>query len=139
MSIKAALYDRLQNDAGVTAIVGDQVYQHDGPQNADLDGVSRVIFERSDQERESYLGGRSALSQAVFYVYSYADTASDREALSEAVRLLLETDDPEVWSGVDVRRCAVTDEDDEIERDGDGRQTGRYRTRSDVSIWYIRG
>ena len=136
MSIHAALHKQVADDAAVTALVGNEVYQGKSPQTGN---EHRVVHHLLTRPRTSHLNGRSGLTEVEFQIDVYAPTGGEREAITEAVTNALEVDGPAVWFGsVEIRRCWVVNERDEFPDEGDGRETVRFRTRMEVTIWYIR-
>lgn len=143
MTLKTALFDYLSNDAGVVAIVGDQVdgvpgiYPMTAPASAG--DPPWVTYQELSRISWNHMLAISGLVRSRLEVDAWATTPLVADALAEAVRLAMDgfrglMGDEEL----DVRSCFLEDAQDDYEppQAAEGR-VGLYRVRQDYFIAYM--
>ena len=135
MALKDSLYEHLTDNAGVSAIVGTQVYPHLAPQN-----VSRpyITFALISSTRYPHLAAASGVVSQRIQINCWSNTDLGADTLGNAVRASLDgfNDTMGTTSTTDVRRVFLDDESDAFEQPTDGREQGLYCVQQDYIIWH---
>lgn len=91
MSIKRGLYAWLNAQAGITALVGANIYPEIIPDQV-FDAATKrpcLVFSRQSTERTRTFCGTIGLMASTFSIDCYARTYDDAEQLAQAVRAAL--------------------------------------------------
>ena len=86
MSIKAAIFSILSNDAGVAALVTARIYPAQAPQRVT---APFITYRRISGPRDHTLSGPTGLTRPRFEFSCWATTDDGAEALAAAVRAAL--------------------------------------------------
>lgn len=125
-TIEKALYSRLTNFAGLSALISDRVYPGALPQNCDKPAVYYEEYSGGYLQTNS---GDMDLRPSSFRVYSVADTYSEMKAVSKQVELALER-----WNQstpVPVHDSLIESTDDFYVDDMD-----EHLSEVDITIWH---
>lgn len=137
MSIKAAISSHLKADAGVAAIVGEDVYQHHAPQTESL---PYVTMDTITAEHHHHQRAASGLVQSSVQISCYSATPAGATALAEAVREALDVlHHVTMGNGANTEtlRSAMLDQDiDFYEPPESGQPHGTYSVRQDWTFWH---
>lgn len=87
MSIEKAIYTRLSEFAGLSALVAARIHPLKLPQNVTYPCVT---FSKISTERHSAMGADAAVTRSRYQVSSWAKNYSDVEPVSEQVRAALQ-------------------------------------------------
>ena len=83
MSIESTLYDALQNDAGVTALVGARVYPQVAPDNA---AVPYITYQVIVGTAFNLIAGAPDAERKVIQVNCISNSYANAKAISEACK-----------------------------------------------------
>lgn len=87
MSIRGAIYEHLNADATITAIVGTKIYHLNAPPGTAL---PYITFQQIGGEHFHHTTGISGLTRGSWQVSCFEDNPVDGDALSDAVRLRMD-------------------------------------------------
>ena len=125
MSIGSALRTELNDDAGITAIVGTQVTLGQADQRWSL---PYVLIHRIGNEHAHHMGGGGGLAEPTFQITCWESTPFLAEALATAVRGAIDAFRGTMGSGGNtaaVRMCHLGGETD-LHDSQDGDNIGAY-------------
>lgn len=125
-TIEKAIFDRLTNHVGLSALISNRVYPGVLPQNCTKPAV---YYEEYNGERIQHNSGNCDMRPSSFRVYSVADSYSDMKDVSKQVEVALER-----WSQaspVKVHDSFINGTDD-LYVD----ETNEHLSEVDVTIYY---
>jgi hypothetical protein len=130
MTIYQALFEEMQDDAGITAIVGTgvsaRIYPGIPPPTASAPFIS---FRRISYIRVDHLGGVTTLARPTFQVDCWGSNNETMVSLSEAVRTLFDGFRGNMGTeNIAVRRMNRVGSNDDPEDPSDG---------GDFEIWHV--
>lgn len=136
MNLKENVHDWLASIGGVTdAVAAADIYIEVADSGAT---VPYITIAQISTDHEHHMGGASGLAQARMQIDVWADSETNRNTVSEALR-----DAFDGYSGtmgddsVNVRSVFLAEEAETYEPPTDGSQQGVYRNRMDFTIWYV--
>ena len=132
--MKTALFEYLNADNALTALVADDIYPIIAPQSA---GFPRITIQRVSNTHERHLQGDSGLSRAMYQIDSWALNSPSAESVAESVRAALSGFISKLMgtsSPVAVDSIFLIDEDDTIEGPVDGSDAPVFRIRQDYTV-----
>ena len=132
--MKKALFDFLNADVPITALVGDRIFPIQAPTGADL---PRVTITRITNGHEHHLLGAAGLSQAVYQIDSWGRNSSEVTSVAEAIRTALDGFIDKLMGAVNVRGAFLESETDSIEPPVDASQDAIFRVSQDWSISHV--
>lgn len=135
MSLQAALYDELKNNAGVSAIVSTRIY----PGVADDDASTPYItFTRISAERLHHMMATSGRARTTIQINSWDDNAKGAHELSDAIREGLDHFDGTLGSAqtATVQLAKLENERDQYEAPIDGSEVGVHSVQQDWAFWH---
>ena len=137
--IQEGLYATLAADAGVSAIVGTNIYPVLFPQTAysDSSKLPCIVFKVDDRRRQVRFSGTDTLVECWLSVECYAKTYTAAQSLAVAVRSALvdysgtmtSNDSPQTTNAV--QSIFIESEDDAF-----AAEPGIYIVMQDFRIWY---
>lgn len=137
MSIQAALYYHLTNNAGVSALVVARVYPAGGvPSSADR---PYLTYQKISNVHERHSGGGSGFAHPRIQVDCWADTLGGADELYEAVRSALDNYSGsmgEVGDTVSVSGVFLDGDTESFFPATDASEKGLYRVSMDFIIWH---
>ena len=122
MSVQSALIDELENNAGVSALVGTDIYDTMAPNSA---GFPRIIITQVSGDSEHELTGETAVASIRFQLTSWGTTADSALATADAIRLAISGKRQEWGSGgntADITSCLRQSSFQTVEDPVDGRE-----------------
>lgn len=138
MTFKDDLYEHLSTDAGIIAEVSTRIFFGIAPTST---AFPYITLERIASPGHNHMLASSAIANPLFQFDCWALTSVKRETVSEAVREALDglrgvkigTNDT-----TDIRRVFVDNQSDSTEDPREGTEDRIFRTRMDITIWYVR-
>lgn len=140
--LEQELSSYIRNIPGLLTLLSDngtaehcRIYPDQAPQTA---AFPRVTMQRISDVGVDHMGGANDLSHALYQVDVWAMSASDRKAVSNAIRLALHGAQGFTMGDVAVRSVRLRGESDSVLDEEAGDDVPISRTRMDFSIWYQR-
>lgn len=130
-TVKKELFDYLNADAALTALVSARIFPVIAPASA---AYPSVTVTRVFNEHTRHMLASGGLSIALYQIDTWALSSPSAESVAEAVRNLLDGYVTKDMGGVDVRSSFLDLEEDTVETPQDGSQDFIYRIRQDYKI-----
>jgi hypothetical protein len=135
--IEFRLRDRLKNDSGVSALVGDRVHPIRVPRmRMAPDSGDKVTYRRATGGRDHDLRAASGHPMPIFEIVCWSQSYDRSKSLAAAVRNCLDGFGPGTWGDVHVDSTLNRDEEDLFWEPEDGSETGWYATVLKYAIRY---
>lgn len=129
MTVSNALYDRLSNYAGLSALVSDRIYPNLAPQSVTL---PYVVYERVSGTRIRALNADTDLASPRYQFSVYSNSYLEAESVIEQIRAALQRYTGTVGSpGVVIEDCTIESETDFYDA-----QTELHERTMDFLIWH---
>lgn len=132
--MKEELFDFLNADVPITALVGDRIYIIQAPTSADL---PRITITRITNGHEHHLLGAAGLSRAVYQIDSWGRNGPEVTSVSEAIRTAMDGFIDKDMGAVNVRGAFLEAETDSIEPPVDASQNAIFRVSQDWAISHV--
>lgn len=137
MTFRSDLYEYLDADSGLEAIVGARIYPHQAPTDAQL---PYITFAQVANPSTHHFGAAAAIASPTIQFDCWATTDVQLESITEALRDALDgIRHTNVGSGpTQFLSVMIEGQIDDIEQPTDGSEDSVYRSSVDVIIWYQR-
>lgn len=132
MSLEAALYTNLTEDAGVAAIAEGRVYPVMVPQDRPYPAL---VYQLISAPRVHSMDGASGLVSARVQITSFAVTQVVARSLADAARVLMDGVSG-TWAGVVIDHANLIDEADVLDKAVGADSQRVFGIRQDWMIWY---
>lgn len=134
MTIESALYSYLSNKASVTALVSDRIYPQVAPQGT---AYPFVTFNVLSEDTQHDMSGASGLTNVAMQIDAWCETVADRVSVSEALRNALDGFRGAMGTeSLHISNFFMTDRQNFVEGDTEGKAHPLYRSSMDFSIWH---
>ncbi len=135
MTIESALFNYLSNESGMTTLVSTRIYAS-SPPSAPV--YPFVTFQVLNNQPEHYMAGAVGLTEVLMQVDAWAFLVSEQQAISEALRNLLDGFRGAMGSELlAVRKCFLETRTTFQEPDKQGKNLPVHRASLDFSIWHV--
>lgn len=133
MSLESDLFDYLQTQAAVTALVGTRVYQNVLPQGKDYPAV---IYQRISTEHAQHTLGAGGLATARMQFDCWALDAAAAQQVGEALRAALQGFRGEMGD-TNIRHCSLENTEGGYDPPADSSDVAAHRVSQDFVIAYF--